>query len=463
MSSGAERVRERLRPARSIAWPIFALVIVTLAVATAAFFFITFNGPPPMDAPRGVGAVAEALRTGSQPTGETREGWSRPAPPGRPFGGGPFGGGRGRQGDRPLRLSIEAAPPSADGLSPDADAAAAVASRLGVTLARVVALTEPGLRRPSPEAFFGDYAVAVRVGDRWRVVRSPERPLVRRWHVVTLGSMLLAILLLAWPAWALARAISGPLRALAGAAAQARAGAPLPPLPAGGSREVQDLSRAVGAMHARLAGHAQGRTAMLAAIAHDLGTPLSRLAFRVEQLPDGARARAAADIEEMRGMIAAALRFARDELAGPAADRIELGSLLDSLIADMAETGAPVSLTPGGRAVVRGDAGSLRRLFANLVENGVRYGGEARIGWTVAGGTVTVTVDDAGPGVDPAGVEQLWEPFVRGDPSRNRATGGTGLGLAIVRSIVARHGGETRLETRAEGGARATVVLPLSG
>jgi len=443
------------RPARSIAWPIFALVIVTLAVATVAFFTITFNGPPPMDAPRGIDAVAQTLRTGREPQGP---GWRRPSSPAD----GPHFGPR-HEEDRPLRVAIEAGPPAAGALVPDPAAAAALATRLQVSPARVVALTERQLQRPFPQAFFGDYAAAVRVGERWRVVRSPVRPLVRRWHVVTLGSMLLAILVLAWPAWALARAISGPLGALARAAAQARAGAPLPPLPAGGSREVRALSRAVAAMHARLAGHARGRTAMLAAIAHDLGTPLSRLAFRVEQLPEGARARAAADIEEMRAMIAAALRFARDELAGPAADRIDLGSLLDSLADDMAATGAPVSVAPGGRAVVRGDAGALRRLFANLVENGVRYGGEARIGWSVAGNSVTVTVDDAGPGVDPAGAEQLWEPFVRGDPSRNRATGGTGLGLAIVRSIAARHGGEAGLENRPGGGARATVTLPLSG
>jgi len=459
MSSGAEAAEAAAaRPTRSIAWPIFALVIVTLAVATLAFFAITFNGPPPMDAPRGIGAIAEALRTGLQPQPSANRGpWRRP-PPRRPLG----PGRPSWQEDRPLRLSVEPAAPAADGLVRDADAAAALAVRLDVSPARVVAFTERGLHRPDPEAFFGDYAFGVKAGGRWRVVRSPERPLVRRWHVITLGSMLLAILVLAWPAWALARAISRPLRAVADAARQARAGAPLPPLPAGGSREVRDLSRAVGAMHARLAGHARGRTAMLAAIAHDLGTPLSRLAFRVEQLPEGARARAAADIEEMRGMIAAALRFARDELAGPAADRIDLGSLIDSLADDMAETGAPVGVTPGGRVVVRGDAGALRRLFQNLVENAVRYGGEARIGWTVTGDSVAVTVDDRGPGVDPADAEQLWEPFVRGDPSRNRATGGTGLGLAIVRSIAARHGGEARLENRGEGGARATVVLPLS-
>ena len=202
---------------------------------------------------------------------------------------------------------------------------------------------------------------------------------------------------------------------------------------------------------------------MLAAIAHDLGTPLSRLAFWVEQLPEPARDRAVADIDEMRAMIADTLGFARDEAGERDRTRVDLPSLLDSLVEDMRVGGRSVTIEPGPRCVVRGDPRGLRRLFANLVGNAIRYGAQARLGWSVAGGEVVVVVEDEGPGIDPALAERLFEPFVRGDPSRNRATGGTGLGLAIVRAIAARHGGKVTLANRPEGGAVARVVLPLAG
>src|SRR5207248_6653811 len=126
-------------------------------------------------------------------------------------------------------------------------------------------------------------------------------------------------------------------------ASRAHAGASLAALPARAPREVAQLGEALAAMHARLAGHAEGRTAMLAAIAHDLGTPLSRLAFWVEQLPDDARARAESDVDEMRAMIAAAIGYARDELHLRADARVDLGSLLDSLVEDMIVAGVPVT------------------------------------------------------------------------------------------------------------------------
>lgn len=215
-------------------------------------------------------------------------------------------------------------------------------------------------------------------------------------------------------------------------------------------------------MHDRLTRHAEQRTNMLAAIAHDMGTPLSRLAFWVEQLPEGARDRASADIDEMRAMISDTLNFARDEAGERDSSLVELGSLLDSVVEDMGVGGAAVSLTPGPRAVVRGDPRALRRVFANLIGNAIRYGDAARLNWAVAGGEATIRIEDDGPGIDPAKADRLFDPFVRGDPSRNRATGGTGLGLAIARAIVIRHEGHVALANREGGGAVATVSLPLA-
>ncbi|MBI0474367.1 HAMP domain-containing protein [Sphingomonas sp. MA1305] len=427
------RSAEPAERVRSIAAPIFALVIAAVLVATAVSFVVTFRGPPPRDPPHALDDIAHALRTGAAPEGP---------------------------GPHMAVTQSAAAPQPGRGQRADGRAAQRIAADLGVPASAVRAYAGP----PSGPGgmFVDDFTFAVRHGDGWRIAAVPRAPLLKHWHWISLSAMLLAILILAWPAWALARAISRPLGQLAAAADAARVGEALPPLPTRGSREVRELAASVATMHARLAGHAEGRTAMLGAIAHDLGTPLSRLSFWVEQLPEAARTRASADIDEMRAMIRGALAFARDETGPRESVRVDLGSLLDSLADDMQVAGAPVTLTPGERAVVRGDPVALRRLFANLIDNAVRYGEAATIGWRIDGARVAVTVEDRGPGIDPAQVERLFEPFVRGDPSRNRATGGTGLGLAIVRTIAARHGGTAVLANGASG-ARATVTLPLAG
>ena len=448
---------KRADPARlpSLARPIFALVIASVMVATLASFIITFNGPPPRDPPRPLSILASTLATGRSPD----------------------------QRGPALVVRHETAPPVPQpGERPDPRVAQRLADLLDVPVERVRVYSGPGPQRfpfdhsrdfagrppPGitpirPDWLGGRFTVALRRDGRWHVLRNAPYSVFTPWHVAVLLGMLAAILLLSIPAWMLARAISRPLGQLAAAADHARAGADLPPLPDSRSREVRRLSAAVRAMHARLAGHAEQRTVMLAAIAHDLGTPLSRLAFWIEQLPEAAHARASADLDEMRAMIGAALRFARDETVAPVRTRIDLGALLDSLVEDMAEAGEPVTLVASPRAIVRGDSVALRRVFTNLVANAIRYGEHATVGWTIDDDMVTVTVDDAGPGVDPAQVERLFDPFVRGDPSRNRATGGTGLGLAIVRAITEHHGGEATLANRPGGtGARASITLPLS-
>lgn len=430
------------RPA-SIAWPIFALVIGAVLAATAILFFVTFSGPPPMEPPRPLPMIAAALKGEAQASPRRRFG-----PPPR---------------YRPLKTFTQAAPPAPRSREEaDPATAARIAALLGAPRQDVVALTEPGPRGMGDE-LFGRYTVAWRTASGWRVVRS--RPMAfSGWHLRTLLAMLLATGALSLPAWAIARAITRPLRDLADAAGRAQAGAARPAFPTGGPAEVRATTAAVSAMHDRLAGHAEGRTAMLGAIAHDLGTPLSRLAFWIEQLPDPARERAAADIDEMRAMIADTLRFARDDADMREAVRVDVASLLDSLVEDMAVAGAPVTLTPGPRAVVRGDPVALRRAVTNLAENAIRYGDHAAVSWDAGGDRVAVHVADTGTGIDPAQAERLFEPFVRGERSRNRATGGTGLGLAIVRSIAARHGGTATLANRADGpGAVATLTLPLEG
>ncbi|MDO7843279.1 sensor histidine kinase [Sphingomonas immobilis] len=458
---------------RSIAVAIFALVAGTVLLATIGFFAITFIGPPPRTAPALTWRVAEALKTGTQPRGPAfgfGPGFDAAGKPGGPppYARAPQGPGMQGPGPNPWRRAtvnfviLNAAQPPAQPKGWHADPArtAQIASVLGVPADRVRLWTAEE-RQPFPDVILGAFTAAAPVGSGWRTVSVAPGPWLTQWHLVTLAAMLGILALLVTPAWLIARAISRPLRRLAAAASAAHAGAPLPALPASGPREVVELTGAVASMHARLERHAAARTEMLAAIAHDLGTPLSRLAFRVESLPAEARDRAAEDIAEMRGMIGAVLSLARDEAKEKASARVDLESLLDALVEDAAATGAEAALTPGARAIVRGDPGALRRLFQNLIDNALRYGGEARITWYVSGRLVTVTIDDAGPGIDAALAERLFEPFVRGDPSRNRETGGSGLGLSIVRSIAVAHGGSVSLGNRTDGpGARATVTLP---
>ena len=440
-----------IRRAHSIAQPIFALVIASVVAATAILFFVTFSGPPPRVPPRPLEAITAALRGLPPPPLPPEFRRFRPAES-------RFRAWR----IEPLETLTVPAPPAPRWREkPDALTQARIAALLRVDPRVVLAFTELSPRGGGRE-LFGSFTVGWRLPQGWRVVRSPALPLFTRWHLNTLIAMLIAIVALSIPAWMLSRAISRPLARLAEAADRAGTGAPLPPLPEGG-REVRELAHAVSTMHARLASHAESRTAMLAAIAHDLGTPLSRLAFWVEQLPEAARDRAVADIDEMRAMIAEVLRFARHDVGRREETLVELSSLLDSLAEDMAVGGAAVTIAAGPRAVVSGDPSGLRRLFANLIGNALRYGDAAELAWQVADGRVAVTVADRGPGIDPSQAERLFEPFVRGDPSRNRSTGGTGLGLAIVRSIAARHGGTAMLANREDvAGAVATVTLPLA-
>lgn len=415
----------------SIALPIFALTIVSVVLTAILLFAVTFRGPPPRPAPVRLETVATALRIGA-------------APP---------------QSDQPMTLTTGARwsglPPHADRL-PMAEAVLAQMLRVPRTSVRIVAFQ---IQR-DPFAVRGPFSAAVRRDGGWRVLSTRPPRLFSRWHWWTLQAMAIACVVLGIVAWLIARAITRPLRQLAQAAADGRVGRGIV-VPTRGPREVRELGEALSAMHGRLARHAESRMAMLAAIAHDLGTPLSRIAFWVEQLPEAARVRASADLDEMRAMLGDVLRFARDERMGVTA-RIDLGSVLDALVDDLSVAGQPVTVQPGERAVVRGDAAALRRLFANLVDNALRYGDAADVAWTRDDHAVCVTVTDRGAGFDPTLGDRLFEPFVRGDPSRSRATGGTGLGLAIVRSIAEAHGGSVTLGTAPGGGGCVSVTLPLA-
>lgn len=199
---------------------------------------------------------------------------------------------------------------------------------------------------------------------------------------------------------------------------------------------------------------------MVGAIAHDLRTPLARLAFRLDDLPPAQRDKADADIAEMKTMIATALDFLRDQSSPRPRARLDFGSLVEGVVDGLADTGRDVALAAPMSAVLCGDADGLRRAVGNLIDNALKYGKRARVSLHREDGHCVLRVDDDGPGLDPALHERVLLPFVRGEGSRNKDTGGIGLGLAVVRDVALAHGGTLELGNRPEGGLRVTLRLP---
>jgi signal transduction histidine kinase len=256
--------------------------------------------------------------------------------------------------------------------------------------------------------------------------------------------------------------MSAPIRLFADAADRLGRDPRAPALAIKGTSEIGVAAKAFNDMQERLRRYVEDRTAMVGAIAHDLRTPLTRLRFRIENLPDDEqKAKIAADIDQMEEMISAALTFVRDASRPGERTPLELSSLLESLCDEMAETGAKTEVESGEKVVLDGDPMALRRLFSNLLENAVKFGGRARARVSKDARNAIVEIEDDGPGIPPQDAEKVFEPFYRREPSRSRQTGGIGLGLAVVRSIARGHGGDVVLANRVGGGLTARVLLPL--
>lgn len=257
------------------------------------------------------------------------------------------------------------------------------------------------------------------------------------------------------------RRITRPMRALAAAAERiGRGEAVRIDLPQGPA-EIHTTIEAFNAMEARLSRFVQDRTRMVAAISHDLRTPITSLRLRAEFIEDEELKQAMVrTLDEMQAMTEATLAFAREEAGGEPTREVDLAALIDGIVEDHRALGGDVSYDGPERLVWRCRPASLKRAVSNLVDNAVRYGGSAQVSLTSAGPEASITVEDSGPGIPESRLKEVFEPFVRLETSRSRDTGGVGLGLSIARSIVRAHGGELTLTNRTEGGLRATVTLP---
>ncbi len=299
----------------------------------------------------------------------------------------------------------------------------------------------------------------------WLILHAVQ-PRPRPWHSPT---FLLAFVLMTAAAatlsfWAVRR-LTGPVGLLAEAAERLGRDVNAPPLPERGPDEVVRAAVAFNTMAGRIRRFVQDRTFLLTAIGHDLRTPITRLKLRAEFIEDDEqRQKFIADLDELDTMVAATLVFGRDTADTEPAVAFDLVALLRTVLDDAADARpeAASRLTFAGPAhlTVTGRILALKRSFANLVGNAVKYGAAARVALNAAPGLATVTIEDDGPGLPPDELERIFEPFYRVEDSRNRETGGTGLGLPIARNILRAHGGDVVLGNRPGGGARAVATLP---
>ncbi|WP_042877676.1 ATP-binding protein [Cupriavidus necator] len=273
--------------------------------------------------------------------------------------------------------------------------------------------------------------------------------------------LVLQLLLLVLCCWFAVRLSIRPLVALADAADALNPNAKTAPLAETGTTELVRAAHAFNAMRERIAGFVEERVRLLAAISHDLQTPITRMKLRAEMAEDSEDKRKMVhDLAEIEALVREGLAYARTTHGdGEKASRLDLGSFVESLAADYQDTGKAVTVLQnvGGTIVTRPNA--LRRILTNLVDNAIKFGGAAELSVRRAGDAVVIEVLDRGAGIPEDQLEAVLQPFVRLEGSRNRETGGTGLGLAIAQQLAVAIGGSLRLRNREGGGLVAEVRL----
>ncbi|MDX5444519.1 MAG: HAMP domain-containing protein [Zoogloeaceae bacterium] len=312
--------------------------------------------------------------------------------------------------------------------------------------------------RPAPPSRL---LAVVRLSDGTRLAvrlpnlsQIPDRPASPERILAALAALVAGIGVLSWIA---VRVATRPLSDLAEAARVLGEDPERGDITAHGPAEVAQAAGAFRLMQQRIREHIAERTRILAAISHDLQTPITRLRLRTEQIDDEAlRGRVQADLDDMQAMVREGLAYARSLENGEAEQRLDLSALIGSLVDDAQEMGWRVQLVEGERAVCSARPTALRRSLWNLIENGVKFGGRVEV--AIEPGPMVV-IRDHGPGLPDEELERVFEPFYRTESSRNRDTGGTGLGLAIARNLLRVQGGEVTLANAPGGGLVATVRL----
>lgn len=313
----------------------------------------------------------------------------------------------------------------------------------------------------------GLISIAMKFPDQgWLVLRLPV-PRPRPWHSPTflLAFVLMTVAAALLSLWAVRR-LTGPVAMLAAAAERLGRDVNSPPLPEDGPVELARAAHEFNTMAIRIRRFVQDRTFLLTAIGHDLKTPITRLKLRAEFIDDEEqRQKFISDLDDLDQMVSAALTFGRDAADMEPAVPLDLTALLRTVMDEAGDArpdcAGALAFAGPERLTVPGRPLALKRAFANLVGNALKYAGNATITLSPpAAGHTTIAIEDAGPGLPPELLDRVFDPFYRLEPSRNRETGGTGLGLPIARNILRAHGGDVTLSNRAEGGIRAQVTLP---
>lgn len=301
-------------------------------------------------------------------------------------------------------------------------------------------------------------SIRLAAGD-WLNVRTMfHRPGLQLSPQALLPLALMAVAVALVARWT-ARRVVGPMRALAIGADRLGRGFDADPLPMTGPSEVRETTQAFNRMKDRLTRFVNERTHMLAALSHDLRSPLTAMRLRIEMLDETEDSiRLKALVEEMQAMVEATLEFARGVARAEPAVEVDLAVLLGDLVGDVGGDKATLAPSQPLLATIRPTA--LSRALRNLIDNAVRYGDVAMVTLSRVPGLAVITIADKGPGLPNDQLEAVFEPFVRLEGSRSRDTGGVGLGLAIARTIIQAHGGTVTLRNRPEGGVEAVVTLP---
>jgi two-component system, OmpR family, sensor kinase len=313
----------------------------------------------------------------------------------------------------------------------------------------------------SDQIAFPPFLATVRMDDgRWATI-APPKGWLAPWQVALLVSMLLSLILLSPLIWWMAQRLARPIRRFAQAAERLGADPDAAPLSANGPNEVRLAISAFNDMQAKLREHIARRTHTVAAIAHDLRTPLTRLRFRIEMMPPEQQRQAIRDIEEMDVLIAQAMQFVKGQFDVGHTETLDFGDLVQDMAALYLDTGAEVVVVADAGLEVRGDPGVLRRGLSNLMDNAIGHAGAVSVRVSAEDGRAVAWIQDRGPGIPEDQLERVFDPFFRLEASRNRKTGGAGLGLSIARHAVRAHGGDLTLANAPGGGLIATLSLPL--
>jgi signal transduction histidine kinase len=308
----------------------------------------------------------------------------------------------------------------------------------------------------------GPIAIALQLNDRsWLLFSSDKEPHNRNWllRLVTGlvvfggGITLLAVLT--------TRRIIKPLETFAEASQRFGINVDAPPLEETGPTEIKRATQAFNQMQRRIRMFVQERMQMIAAISHDLKTPLTRLQLRTDFIEDEIQRRKALDdLKEMQVILDSTLSFAREHSNNETRTQVDLAVLIQSLCDDYADSGHTVSYQGPEHLTYHCAPVSIRRALSNIINNAIRYGTQADVELTHNAHQITISVADSGTGIPEEKREQVFSPFFRLEKSRNRATGGTGLGLAVARTVVRQHGGDIELTDHRSGGLLVIIALP---